>query len=84
MVVTCEAEECTRRSRVKGLCPRHYQQLRRHGCLRPETEHGQYKPTCSMKGCKGKTVARGYCRKHYMSQHYMAGASRAAERQAAG
>ena len=34
-----EAEDCEAEARTAGFCPRHYQQIRRHGRLTPEREY---------------------------------------------
>jgi hypothetical protein len=48
-----------------GYCPRHYQQMRRHGRLTPEREYGHRSGTCCVGGCQHAEVARSYCFRHY-------------------
>ena len=56
---------------ARGHCGRHYQQVRRYGRLTPERERSlDSSPSCQIPNCKGKHAARGYCKKHYMSEYY--------------
>jgi hypothetical protein len=61
----CQAPDCLQQARTAGYCPRHYQQVRRHGRLTPEREYSQRGPTCCAKACNEPEVARGYCFRHY-------------------
>ena len=61
----CKAPACDQEARTAGYCPRHYQQVRRHGRLTPEREYSQRGPSCRAKGCSEPEVARGYCFRHY-------------------
>jgi hypothetical protein len=61
----CNAPYCTRESKSKGLCNRHYLQLRRHGRLTPELEYGRRLPECQAPDCDQHDHAKGYCPKHY-------------------
>ena len=62
---TCSVENCDKYARTTGMCPRHYQQVRRHGRLTPELEYQIRGEKCSAKGCEELPVARGYCGRHY-------------------
>ena len=61
----CQAHNCDQEARTAGHCPRHYQQIRRHGCLTPEREYGHRQGKCKTEGCDQAEVARGYCFRHY-------------------
>ena len=83
---TCQAQNCDHPAEIKGYCWKHYQQIRRHGRLTPEREHGKtfafpeldpkkYTPWtkrtgCIVEGCKEKHQARGYCKRHYAQWWY--------------
>lgn len=41
MILSCQAEPCTRKPVAKGVCMKHYVQLRRYGEFR-ETNYGKY------------------------------------------
>ena len=61
----CKAQNCTRNARTAGYCPRHYQQIRRHGRLTPEREYQHRGDHCQAAGCQQPEVARGFCFRHY-------------------
>ena len=65
----CQAPSCSQTARTAGYCPRHYQQLRRHGRLTPESEYETSRSdascACRANGCKATPVAKGYCPRHY-------------------
>lgn len=61
----CSAENCDKYARTMGMCPRHYQQKRRHGRLTPELEYQIRGENCAAKGCEELPVARGHCGRHY-------------------
>lgn len=62
----CDAPGCRRSVVKRGYCDRHYQQVRRHGRLTPETEHGRKPVACKEPGCERTDVAaRGLCWMHY-------------------
>ncbi len=61
----CKVESCEVEARTAGYCPRHYQQVRRHGRLTPEREYGKRGSGCLVDGCAEEQVARGYCFRHY-------------------
>lgn len=61
----CEAPSCEQVARTVGYCPRHYQQVRRHGRLTPERERIYGRTACQIDQCQGKHFAQGYCKKHY-------------------
>ena len=53
---SCHAEDCTRKARTAGYCPRHYQQIRRHGRLTPERKYQQRGVHCQASGCQQSEV----------------------------
>ena len=61
----CRADNCTHRPTTAGYCPRHYQQLRRHGRLTPEREYQKLGATCQAANCSRPQTAKGYCPRHY-------------------
>jgi hypothetical protein len=61
----CKAENCDQEARTNSYCPRHYQQVRRHGRLTPEREYNKRGGLCGVDGCKEFQVAKGYCFRHY-------------------
>ena len=61
----CRAPGCVREARTCGYCPRHYQQVRRHGRLTPEREYEPRGAHCTVRGCDSAQVAKGYCFRHY-------------------
>ena len=67
----CRAHNCEQGERTAGYCPRHYQQVRRHGRLTPERERVYGRTTCQIANCPERHAARGYCKKHYMQEFYL-------------
>lgn len=61
----CKAEGCDGEARTAGFCPRHYQQIRRHGRLTPEREYKKRGDRCIVAGCEETQVAKGHCFRHY-------------------
>ncbi|MGF2716969.1 hypothetical protein ACQUY5_33285, partial [Bacillus cereus] len=41
----------------------------KHGRLTPELEKVGKTPPCKADGCEGKSLALGYCTKHYRQNH---------------
>ena len=64
-VEVCQAPGCRREARTAGFCPRHYQQMRRHGRLTPEREYQSRGPACTAEQCDKPQVAKGLCFRHY-------------------
>ena len=58
----CEVDDCEREVYARGLCGRHYKQVRRHGEVQPE----QGPRPCSVEGCERQAVTRGMCHGHYL------------------
>ena len=61
----CQAADCDRTARTAGYCPRHYQQVRRHGRLTPEHEYHSRNGICCPSHCRESAIAKGYCFRHY-------------------
>ena len=61
----CQAEHCSEKARSAGWCTRHYQQIRRHGRLTPESEHHPKGELCEAPDCDRQQIAKGYCFRHY-------------------
>lgn len=61
----CQAGNCPQPARTRGYCPRHYQQLRRHGRLTPEREYHRCEQWCNAEHCERPQLAKGYCFRHY-------------------
>lgn len=66
---TCTVSGCGKDEHCKGLCPMHYQRLRRFGSLEkpPPRESPEY-PPCSMEGCPRPGKWRRMCESHYRAQ----------------
>ena len=58
----CEADGCDRVVYARGLCGRHYKQMRRHGQL----QTGTGPRPCAVDGCDRQAVTRGWCHGHYL------------------
>lgn len=58
----CEVENCVRAVYARGLCGRHYKQVRRHG--QAQLEQGP-RP-CPVEGCGRQAVTRSLCHGHYL------------------
>lgn len=58
----CEVEDCDAAVYARGLCGRHYKQVRRHGQVRPD----QRPSPCAVEGCGRQAVTRGWCHGHYL------------------
>ena len=71
LIAACAAPGCARAQVAKGLCFRHYQQVRRRGRLTPERERTYGRKGCRVPGCAGSHSSRGYCKRHYMSEYYL-------------
>ena len=63
--LVCKAETCQEIARTNGYCPRHYQQVRRHGRLTPEREYDKRGTRCNCENCDESPIAKGYCFRHY-------------------
>jgi|ETNvirnome_2_130_1030620.scaffolds.fasta_scaffold01265_16 hypothetical protein len=61
----CHAPRCSRLAETRGLCSKHYQQTRRHGRLKPETEYRARGSVCYIRNCPHPVKAKGLCMKHY-------------------
>ena len=61
----CRAGACKQEAKTGGYCPKHYQQLRRHGRLTPEREYAKRGEACSVENCSEAPIAKGYCFRHY-------------------
>lgn len=63
--LVCRADGCGREARTAGYCPRHYQQIRRHGRLTPEREYHRRGNRCLVEHCEEPQIAKGFCFRHY-------------------
>ena len=61
----CMGPGCRQEVRTAGYCPRHYQQIRRHGRLTPEREYQSRGASCTAGQCDKPQVAKGLCFRHY-------------------
>lgn len=59
MTKTCSATDCDRQHFGKGLCQRHLERKRRNDRKAAQA------PRCSIQGCDGAVVSRGWCEGHY-------------------
>ena len=63
---TCTAPNCNSTCVAKGLCSRHYQQMRRNGRFIPERAYRRaLSPLYSVTDCNAPHVAKGHCARHY-------------------
>lgn len=68
----CTAEGCGQEPIARGLCPKHYQALRRtQAGATPRGSKESEQKECMWGECDRPTVAKGYCTKHY--QQYRRG-----------
>ena len=58
----CEAGGCKRNTYARGLCARHYKQVRRHGAVQPDRAPAP----CAVPSCGRSAVTRGWCHGHYL------------------
>lgn len=63
----CSASNCDREAVCKGLCSKHYQQMRLRGSL-IEKNYVHIEGMCKILGCKNKIFAKGLCQSHYMKE----------------
>lgn len=58
---TCSVADCEATGAARGLCTRHYRELRiREGRI----------PVCSISGCHNYSLARGWCGSHYVKARH--------------
>lgn len=68
----CEIDDCGEQGRIKGMCKKHYERVRRYGRLHL-VRSGNYftgpspRPVrkCDLYGCPEKHYAKGLCRTHW-------------------
>lgn len=58
----CQVDGCGARLYAKGLCEKHYRQVRRHGSVQPDPGVAD----CAVEGCDRRAVTRGWCHGHYL------------------
>jgi len=68
---TCKVEGCNNEYYAKGYCNAHYQQMWKHGEIKPIKKREKYKidRTCNVENCDEPYYAKGYCREHYIRQY---------------
>lgn len=59
---TCK--HCEKEVYAKGVCKKHYEQIRRKGFIY-ETNWARRSPACTVEGCENLQKAKGYCDRHY-------------------
>jgi len=72
-----KCKHCDREQTAKGLCNKHYQQLRKNGSFLPidsERDRAEKPDLCTEEGCINKTYAKRVCQKHYMRKYRSKGA----------
>ncbi|MGF2716846.1 hypothetical protein ACQUY5_32485, partial [Bacillus cereus] len=60
----CKVEGCQNPMNARGLCDKHYYQVKIHNRLTPELER-PVRRTCIVEGCDKKHHGLGLCDKHY-------------------
>ena len=63
--MACTWSSCANAGYCKGLCQKHYTQLRRGKLGRTKEETAQFE-FCQIDGCDSKHQAKGMCNSHYM------------------
>lgn len=58
---TCGRPDCTKPAKGRGLCNKHYEEVRRQ-------ERAEAGITCSVSGCDEQPRAKGLCERHYKRQ----------------
>lgn len=64
---TCKIANCQRDAACKGLCWKHYQQMRLRGKI-IEKNYVYIDGICKNIGCGNKLFAKGLCQKHYLTE----------------
>lgn len=60
----CSVEDCTNDARAKGMCMKHYNNMRNHQTAKTMTEK------CKAQGCNRIARTKGYCCTHYIKYIY--------------
>lgn len=63
--MNCWVSDCISQSRVKGLCKKHYDAMRRNGDPTISLRNQVHSDTCTIDDCNEKYYAKGYCTSHY-------------------
>lgn len=64
----CSVERCTSNAYCKGLCTKHYQQIKLTGKLKEEKNYMSIAGLCKNIGCGGKEFAKGMCQHCYRQE----------------
>jgi len=59
----CSVEECERKAKALGFCPKHYERFKAHGDT--ENRPRKTRQSCRVEDCLREAKAFGYCQKHY-------------------
>lgn len=65
MVKACIIEDCSKKSKARGLCGKHYEQFRRTGSPLPRPKKVFIPVPCTVEDCSVNFHALGFCRHHY-------------------
>jgi hypothetical protein len=63
--MTCSVKNCDDPVQARGLCQRHYAQMRKHGRILEKDNHRNKGCTCVVEGCDKPAKTKGYCNKHF-------------------
>lgn len=62
--MTCTVDHCNDPIQARGLCQRHYAQMRKHGRILEKDNHKNKGCICVVDGCDKPAKTKGYCNKH--------------------
>jgi len=64
----CSVQGCDKPAFCKGLCTKHYQQIRLRGNV-IEKDYVFIPGLCKILGCNKSVFAKGFCQTHYLKEH---------------
>lgn len=66
----CSVEGCNGKVNAKGMCDKHYRQVKKHGKIMPDRTVYKEGTKCIVEGCDcTKILAKGMCNKHYKQMY---------------
>jgi hypothetical protein len=64
MAACCSVDKCNSQILAKGMCSRHYNQMRKNGYILEKDNIKNKGNTCLAENCDKPAYTKGYCRKH--------------------